>query len=73
MKKRILKISLIAVIILALLGAFIVLKPVPKTIGGLMESYENPGVKIKIRSPFSGSVLVAKNGKIIFKERSKNI
>lgn len=68
MQKRILKISLALVSLVLVWVSFIVLKPEPKTIGDLMESYEDPGIKIKIRSPFSGSVLVAKKGKIIFKE-----
>lgn len=67
MKKRTLKISLFIVTALLLWGSFILLQPEPKTIDGLMKSYENPGIKIKIRSPFSGSVLVAKNEEIIFK------
>ncbi|NQY30408.1 MAG: serine hydrolase [Flavobacteriaceae bacterium] len=68
MKKRILKISLTILIALIVLGAFNACKPEPKTIGDLMESYEDPGMRIKIRSPFSGSVLVAKKGEIIFEE-----
>lgn len=68
MKKRVLKSSLVIVLALLVWGAYIAFKPEPRTIGGLMESYEDPGIKIKIRSPFSGSVLVAKKGKIIFKE-----
>ena len=68
MKKLILRIGLSMVIGLTLWGAFIAFKPEPKTIGDLMESYEDPGLKIKIRSPFSGSVLVAKKGEIIFEE-----
>lgn len=68
MKKRILKISLALVIVLTIWGTYLAFKPEPKTIGDLMESYENPGLKIKIRSPFSGSVLVAKNEDIIFEE-----
>ena len=68
MKKRVLKSSLVIVVTLLVWGAYIALKPEPKTIGDLMESYEDPGMKIKIRSPFSGSVLVAKKGKIIFEE-----
>ncbi|OUR91920.1 hypothetical protein A9Q87_08955 [Flavobacteriales bacterium 34_180_T64] len=68
MKKYIFKICLVVVIALITWGAFIVFKPEPKSIGDLIESYENPGMKIKIRSPFSGTVLVAKNGRIIFEE-----
>ncbi|MBL4642154.1 MAG: serine hydrolase [Flavobacteriaceae bacterium] len=68
MKKHILKICLTIVIALTVLGAYIAFKPEPKTIGDLMESYENPGMRIKIRSPFSGTVLVAKKGEIIFEE-----
>ena len=68
MRKRILKTSLVIVSLIIVWGAYIVLKPEPKTISDLMESYENPGIKIKTRSPFSGTVLVAKKGKIIFKE-----
>ena len=68
MKKRVLKSSLVIVLALLVWGAYIAFKPEPRTIGDLMESYEDPGIKIKIRSPFSGSVLVAKKGKIIFKE-----
>ncbi len=68
MKKRILRISLVIVSAITIWAAFITFKPEPKTIGDLMESYENPGVKIKIRSPFSGTVLVAKKGEIIFEE-----
>ena len=68
MKKSVLKSSLVIIAILLVWGASIALKPEPKTIGDLMESYEDPDIKIKIRSPFSGSVLVAKKGKIIFKE-----
>ncbi len=68
MKKFILRIGLFIIIALTIWGAFIALKPEPKTIGDLMESYEDPGIKIKIRSPFSGSVLVAKKGEIIFEE-----
>lgn len=68
MKKRILKISLLLVSLILVWMAYIVFKPEPKTLSGLMESYENPGIKIKIRSPFSGTVLVAKKGEIIFKE-----
>lgn len=68
MKKSVLKGSLIIISIFLVFGAYIALKPEPKTIGDLMESYKDPGIKIKIRSPFSGSVLVAKKGKIIFKE-----
>lgn len=68
MKKRILKSSLIIIVALLVWGGYIAFKPEPKTIGDLMESYENPGINIKIRSPFSGSVLVAKKGKVFFKE-----
>ena len=68
MKKSILKVSLIILIAFVVWGPYIVFKPEPKTIGDLMESYEDPGLKIKIRSPFSGAVLVAKNGEIIFEE-----
>jgi len=68
MKKSILKISLAIIIGLVLWGAFSIFKPEPKTIGDLMESYVDPGMKIKIRSPFSGSVLVAKKGEIIFED-----
>lgn len=68
MKKRILRISLVTVSALTIWAAFITLKPEPKTIGDLMESYEDPGMKIKIRSPFSGTVLVAKKGEVIFEE-----
>ena len=68
MKKRVLKSSLVIVLALLVWGAYIAFKPEPRTIGDLMESYEDPGIKIKIRSPFSGSVLVAKKGKIIFEE-----
>lgn len=68
MKKHIIKICLTLVIGLLIWGAFVVFKPEPRTIGDLMESYENPGIKLKIRSPFSGTVLVAKKGKIIFEE-----
>ncbi|MEH6537999.1 MAG: serine hydrolase [Psychroserpens sp.] len=68
MKKFILRIGLSIIIALIIWGIFIAFKPEPKTIGDLMESYEDPGVKIKIRSPFSGSVLVAKKGEIIFQE-----
>lgn len=68
MKKRIVRISLVIVSALTIWAAFIAFDPAPKTIGDLMESYEDPGLKIKIRSPFSGTVLVAKKGKIIFEE-----
>ncbi len=68
MKKNIIRISLVIVSALTIWAAFIAFKPEPKTIGGLMESYEDPGMKIKIRSPFSGTVLVAKKGDIIFEE-----
>lgn len=68
MKRKILKIILAVVVSFFIWGGYQLLKPEPKTIADLMESYENPGIKIKIRSPFSGSVLVAKKGKIIFKE-----
>ncbi|WP_162182458.1 serine hydrolase [Lacinutrix jangbogonensis] len=68
MKKGILRMRLISVSILIIWGAFVAFKPEPKTIGDLMESYEDPGLKIKIRSPFSGTVLVAKKGEIIFEE-----
>ncbi|WP_412986992.1 serine hydrolase [Pontimicrobium sp. IMCC45349] len=68
MKNRILKICLVLISVLIVWGVYVVLKPEPKTIAGLMESYENPGIKIKIRSPFSGTVLVAKKGEVIFKE-----
>ena len=67
-RKRILRISLAIILVFIAWGAFIAFKPDPKTIGDLMESYEDPGIKIKIRSPFSGAVLVAKKGKIIFEE-----
>ncbi len=68
MKKRILRISLVIVSALTIWAAFITFKPEPKTIGDLMKSYEDPGLKIKIRSPFSGTVLVAKKGDIIFEK-----
>ncbi|MFT6855201.1 MAG: CubicO group peptidase (beta-lactamase class C family) [Cyclobacteriaceae bacterium] len=68
MKKQILKVSLVIVAVMIVWGAFIAFKPEPKTIGDLMESYEDPGMKIKISSPFSGTVLVAKKGEIIFEE-----
>ncbi len=68
MKKRILRISLGIVSVLIIWGAYITFKPEPKTIGDLIESYEDPGLKIKIRSPFSGVVLVAKKGEVIFEE-----
>jgi len=62
MKKIITRICLLIVI------ALTACKSEPKTIGELMERYENPGMNVKIGSPFSGSMLVAKNGKIIFEE-----
>jgi CubicO group peptidase (beta-lactamase class C family) len=68
MKKKILKVSLAIIAVMIVWGAFIAFKPEPKTIGDLMESYEDPGMKIKISSPFSGTVLVAKKGEIIFEE-----
>lgn len=68
MKKRTLKISLITLLAVTVIAIFFVYSPTPKTIGDLMESYENPGMKMKIRSPFSGSVLVAKNGEVIFEK-----
>lgn len=68
MKKCVLKFSLVIIVALLIWGAFTVFKPEPRTIGDLMESYEDPGIKIKIKSPFSGSVLVAKKGEIIFNE-----
>jgi CubicO group peptidase (beta-lactamase class C family) len=68
MKNRIVKICLVLISVLIVWGVYVILKSEPKTIAGLMESYENPGIKIKIRSPFSGTVLVAKKGEIIFKE-----
>lgn len=68
MNKRVLKISLVIIVAILIWGAYTAFKPEPKAIGDLMESYEDPGMKIKIRSPFSGSVLVAKKGEIIFKE-----
>ena len=68
MKKLIIKSCLVLVIGLTIWGLFIAFKPDPKTIGDLMESYEDPGMKIKIRSPFSGAVLVAKKGEIIFEK-----
>jgi CubicO group peptidase (beta-lactamase class C family) len=68
MKKRVLKSCLGIISIFLVWGVYIVFKPAPKTIGDLMHSYEDPGIKISIRSPFSGSVLVAKKGKIIFEE-----
>ncbi|NQX81969.1 MAG: serine hydrolase [Flavobacteriaceae bacterium] len=68
MKKRILRISLIIVSALIIWIAFIAFESEPKTIGDLMESYEDPGVRMRIRSPFSGTVLVAKNGEVIFEE-----
>ena len=68
MKKSILKISLAIIALLIIWGGFVFFKPAPKTINDLMESYVNPGIKIKTRSPFSGSVLVAKNGEIVFEK-----
>lgn len=68
MKRRVLKSSLAILSILLVWGVYMAFKPEPRTIGGLMERYEDPGIKIKIRSPFSGSVLVAKKGEIIFEE-----
>ena len=68
MKKRVLKSSLVIIVALLVWGAYIAFKSEPRTIGDLMESYEDPGMKIKISSPFSGTVLVAKKGEIIFKE-----
>lgn len=68
MKKHLLKISILILLVLAGLSIFFIYNPEPKTIGDLMESYENPGMNIKIRSPFIGSVLVAKNGKVIFEK-----
>ncbi|MFD0964536.1 serine hydrolase [Pseudofulvibacter geojedonensis] len=68
MKNKLLKIGLAVLSLIFIWVIYTVLKPEPKTIGDLMESYENPGLKIKIRSPFSGTVLVAKNDKIIFKK-----
>ncbi len=68
MKKRLLRISLVIISALTIWIAFIAFKPEPKTIGDLLESYEDPGMKIKIRSPFSGTVLVAKKGEVIFEE-----
>ncbi len=68
MKKILIKICLAILVIVIAWGVVIAFKPEPKTIGELMENYENPGLKIKIRSPFSGTVLVAKKGKIIFHE-----
>ncbi len=68
MKKVIIRICLLIIIALTAWGIAIAFKAEPKTIGELMESYENPGMNVKIGSPFSGAVLVAKNGKIIFEE-----
>jgi len=68
MKKIIIRICLLILIALTIWGIATVFKSEPKTIGELMESYENPGMNVKIGSPFSGSVLVAKNGKIIFEQ-----
>ncbi|MDC1162120.1 serine hydrolase [Tenacibaculum sp.] len=68
MKKKIITFSILIIGVLIIWGAFMVFKDEPKTIKGLMESYVNPGVKIKIRSPFSGVVLVAKGDKVIFEE-----
>ncbi len=68
MKKSILRIGLVIISLLIVGGMYIVFKPTPKTIDDLMESYVNPGIKIEIRSPFSGTVLVAKKGNIIFEK-----
>ena len=68
MKKKLARISIAIIAIFTLWVTYIAFKPAPKTIGNLMESYEDPGIKIKIRSPFSGAVLVAKDGEIIFEE-----
>ena len=68
MMKNILRIGLVIISVLIIGGGFIFFKPEPKTISDLMESYVDPGIKINIRSPFSGSVLVAKKGKIIFEK-----
>ncbi len=68
MDKRILKIGLGVVSLTLIWFVYFTLTSEPKTIGDLMEHYENPGMKLKIRSPFSGTVLVAKKGEIIFKE-----
>lgn len=68
MKKLVVRISLISFLILIGWGASLFFEPEPETIGELMESYVDPGLKIKTRSPFSGTVLVAKNDQIIFQE-----
>ncbi|WP_459209233.1 serine hydrolase domain-containing protein [Aquimarina rhabdastrellae] len=66
MRKKSLKISVAFLTIVVLWVGYNIFKPAPKTIADLMESYEDPGLKIMIRSPFSGTVLVAKKGEIIF-------
>lgn len=68
MKKTLTRIGITIIVIFTLWGTYIVFKPAPKSIGDLMESYVDPGIKIKIRSPFSGTILVAKKGEIIFEE-----
>ncbi len=40
----------------------------PANLDQLMRSYESSGQRKKIKSPFSGAVLVAKDGKVVFKK-----
>ena len=68
MKKITVRIGLVLIVMLAIWATVVAFRSEPKTIGELMASYADPGLKIKIGSPFSGSILVAKNGEIIFQD-----
>ncbi|MDH7445528.1 serine hydrolase [Aquimarina sp. 2201CG14-23] len=66
MKKNIIRISFILLVVLLSWGTITTFISEPKTLDELMRSYENPTLNIKIRSPFSGTILVAKKSEIIF-------
>lgn len=66
MKKLIIRISLGLISVAVIWGTVVSLQPAPSTMDELMESLVDPGLKIRIRTPYSGTVLVAKKGEIIF-------
>jgi len=68
MKKHIVRLLVLFGVILLIWALSTLSKSSPSTLEGLMDSYANPGLKLKIGSPFSGTVLVAKNGKVVFHE-----
>ena len=60
---------LVALAVLATVGLLAVRRQqLPKTLEGLYAEYHERGHQAGIRSPFSGVVLVARDGEVVFKQ-----